>query len=62
MKHKKLYEHADGRHSLHSYPMQQRPFACDIVVLSKYVGYIDIVGTVYHLVIYMQSNKLHSVV
>jgi hypothetical protein len=23
---------------------------------------IDIVGTVYHLVIYMQSNKIHSVV
>ena len=24
--------------------------------------YLDIVGTVYHLAIYMQSNKIHNVV
>ena len=28
----------------------------------KHVEKLDIVGTVYHLVIYMQSNKIHNVV
>ena len=28
----------------------------------KHVTYVDIVGRVYHLVINMQSNKLHKVI
>ena len=28
----------------------------------KWTNYLDIAGTVYHLVIYMQSNKMHNVV
>ena len=28
----------------------------------KYLLQLDIVGTVYHLVIYMQSNKIHKVI
>ena len=30
-------------------------------VLRSYSDSLDIVGTVYHLVIYMQSNKIHKV-
>ena len=29
---------------------------------AKHTFNLDIVGTVYHLVIYMQSNKMHNVV
>jgi hypothetical protein len=35
----KMYGHAHGRQSLHSQPIQQSPFACDIAVLRKYAGY-----------------------
>ena len=30
--------------------------------IAEFDLYVDIVGTVYHLVIYMQANKIHSVV
>ena len=33
-----------------------KPFHCEYIHT-----YIDIVGTVYHLVIYMKSNKIHKV-
>ena len=33
-----------------------------IITQNKITVRLDIVGTVYHLVIYMQSNKIHTVV
>ena len=32
-----------------------------IIAVGTPSNYLDIVGTVYHFVIYMQSNKIHKV-
>ena len=36
-----------------------RTYKCHLEILNRH--WLDIVGTVYHLVIYMQSNKVHRV-
>ena len=60
-----LAEHGDIKSVLFSFffTTKTRHSECnpDIVFNSKSVVNLDIVGTVYHLVIYMQSNKIHKV-
>ena len=43
--------------------MLYKNFTCSFVCVPNNLinPYVDIVGTVYHLVIYMQSTKIHKV-
>ena len=38
------------------------PFSSQHQTSVRTIVYLDIVGTVYHLVIYIQSNKIHKVI